>query len=267
MANRKIEADMPRDMVLRLAFAAQDEVLVGGQALAVWVQRFELVVPPHIRSISADIDFLARSAAAQNRVSDFARVLGGQTFFPNKRALTALVGQAYLDISDEAFLNVDVIHRVLGIEAGAVRERAVRFEVEGGAFQVMHPLHVLLSRLTNLYKLAEKQTEKGLMQLMLAIDVGREHLRAEARGARQEDIGTGRSPIQDIVSEIERMALSDAGRKVARRYGVHVADAIDPGLIPAGPFWAKRWPQIRPLMSAEYALRFNPPSDPTADGP
>src|SRR5262245_13030207 len=111
----------------------------------------------------------------------------------------------------------------------------------------MHPLHVLESRLINLHKLRDKQNEKGAAQLRLSIDVAREFLRSALPHAPAGRVSSGRSALQGYVSEVERLAVQDAGRKVARRYAIHVADAIDPSLIPAGPFWTKRWPALRAL--------------------
>lgn len=258
---KKREAVTPPELIDKLLSSVPDDVvLVGGQALAFWVHRFNLTIPPDVSSISADADFLARSAADRSTVEHFSRVLDGHTLFPNRRALTSLVGQAYFDISDDEFINVDVIHKVIGIDAAKIRQRAVLATAGGqrGGFRVMHPLDVLRSRLMNLYKLIDKQNPKGVMQLKMAVDVGREFLRSEAASLPPQAIAR-RSPLQTYVTVMSKMASDDAGRKVAARFGVHVADAIDPELIPAGPFWTKRWPSIKALMSPTYALRFTPP--------
>ncbi len=286
VAGRKSEAVTPPAVIEKLLRVAGDEVvLVGGQSLGFWMHRFGLTLPDGVAAISHDTDFLAPSAADRAVVDRFAKAIGGSAHYPHlketpgrsqvsltpsggltrrgrfggaTKALTALVGQASLDISDEEAVNVDVIHTVLGLQAGQVRGRAVQATLGKHVFLVMHPLDVLQSRLTNLYQLAEKQNPKGVMQLSMAIDAVREFLRHESVAAPL--VGTARrSPLQGYVSAIERMAVQDAGRKVARRFDLHVADAIDPSLIPAGLFWTKRWPALRKLMSPGYASHFDPP--------
>lgn len=263
MTKPKTEAPTPQHTIEELLGAAGDDlVLVGGQALAFWVYWYGLAQrDPNIPAISNDVDFLSQSAADRDAVRRFAAVIKGQVVYPSHRALTALVGQAYLEISETEYLNIDVIFKVIGLKAESVRKRARKIVPGLGRppFLVMHPLDVLHSRLINLHKLQEKQNDKGRMQLALAIDVGRSFLRQEAREIDAADTAAGRSPLQDYVSAIERMATEDAGRKVAGRHGLHVADAIDPHLIPAGPFWTKRWPGLKKLMSAQYSGTIEPP--------
>ncbi|MBW4050523.1 MAG: hypothetical protein HIU85_03525 [Proteobacteria bacterium] len=50
---------------------------------------------------------------------------------------------------------------------------------------------------------------------------------------------------------IEALALSDAGRQIARRHDLHVADAIDPSpVLHLTAFATKKLPQLLKLMSA-----------------
>ncbi len=253
---RKIEAVTPPETIQRLLETAGDDlVLVGGQALAFWVDWYQLPEPQtDLPAISNDVDFLSRSAADRASVRRLADAIGGQSIYPAATALTSLVGQAILDVSDDEYVNVDIIFKIIGIKGETARRRAVRITPRQGrpGFLVMHPLDVLHSRLANLYELREKQNDKGRMQLALGIEVGRAFLRGEAKLANATDTAIGRSPIQAYVSAIERMAVEDAGRKVAARHGLHVADAIDPLLIPPGPFWTKRWPALQKLMSPAY---------------
>lgn len=98
------------------------------------------------------------------------------------------------------------------------------------------------------------------MQLSLAIGVAREFLCDKLADESPTQLASGRSIIQDLVSEIKRLAVEAAGRKVAKRYGLHVADAIEPRRLPPGPFWIKRRPRLKRLMSAAYAQGITPPA-------
>ena len=112
----------------------------------------------------------------------------------------------------------------------------------------MHPLDVLQGRLENLYGIPEKQDEHGLAQLILAIEVVQRFIVAEA--LRTEQAAPARSVVLKHVSRIEAMALSDAGRKVAQRFGVHVADAIEPApLLRHAAFMSRKLPQLMRSMS------------------
>lgn len=243
MSAAKREAVIPASLVERLLVAATEElILVGGQALKVWMDRYGVKPPPNIAYVSRDVDFLAASVTDTEAVRRLARTLGGRTVFPRRRAaLTALVGQAVKEISGDEVFNVDVVHRVLGADEN-LRDRAVRLELPNVSFRVMHPLDVLKSRLDNLYSLTEKQNEVGDAQLRAAIDVARAFQR---EAASTDGGGTGRSRRPSAlryVSFIEQLARGDAGKKVATRRRIHVADAIEPDAVATLAFREKNLP-------------------------
>ena len=197
MSQPKTEAVTPPETIVRLLNAAGDDlVLVGGQALAFWLAEYDLVLHRNdLPAITSDVDFLTQSPADKAAVRRLAVVIKGQTLFPNHRALTALVGQAFLELSADEYLNVDVIFKVIGLKAEDVRKRATKVAFGQGRspFLVMHPLDVLYSRLSNLYKLPDKQNDKGRMQLALAIDVGRAFLRGETARTSAASNAAGRA--------------------------------------------------------------------------
>jgi len=171
---------------------------------------------------------------------------------PVSMNITMLVGQVLKDLPDGNYVNIDVMFRVYGdIAAEAISSRAVLADSPAGRFRVMHPLDVLQGRLENVHGLSAKQDEHGVAQLRLAIDIVQKFV-ADIASQEAASAGGSRRPVGlRHLARIEAMALSDAGRKVALRYGVYVADAIDPAPVAhIEPFVSKKLPQILKLMSA-----------------
>ena len=250
MATAKQEAIIPKELVDQLLAAASVKlILVGGQALKLWMDRYAVKMPARIAYVSRDVDFLAESSADTEAVRRLARTLGGRAIFPKRRAaITALVGQAVKEISEDEVFNVDVIHRVFGAD-DSVRTRAAEVSMADVTFRVMHPLDVLKSRLDNLAGLAEKQNELGKAQLQAAIAVAHAFQR---EAAATENKPNARRPVTlRYAGFIERLAEGTAGKKVAERYRIFVADAIDPASVPSREFRDKRLPRLAKLMSQE----------------
>jgi hypothetical protein len=228
-----------------LSLAGQRMVLVGGQALAFWAAYY--AVPMPTSAVTKDADFLG----VAEDVRRIARGLGGQAHYPHEKALTALAGQVTKALPGRDYVNIDVLHRLHGeVSAQAARARAVKVEADAGQFLVLHPLDVLQGRLENLYSLREKQDEHGAAQLALAIEMTRAFLADEAARAEPEGARRRNALLLKHLKRIAAMARSDAGRKVARRFGLHVADGIAPAVVVGMPtFLAKELPLLRPLMS------------------
>ena len=242
------EVSVPTQLLERILELAQGEmILIGGQALAFWASYYDTPAP--LIAITKDVDFLGTRADVER----LARGLTARTVFPPKAATTLLVGQVIKDLPNGTCINIDVMFRVHGdITTKAIASRAVLTEIPSGAFLVMHPLDVLQGRLENVYGLTSKQDEHGLAQLRVSIDVARKFV---ADIASQENVGAADSPRPVALrhlARIERLALSDAGRKVAKQYGIYVADAIDPESVKhVIQFMSKKLPQILRLMSAQ----------------
>lgn len=231
-----------------LELAGTEMILIGGQALGFWAAYYS--VPALPIAITKDVDFIGTRADVER----LARGLGAKATFRRQRDLTLLTGQIEKDLPGGGYINIHVLSRVYGdVSTESLTKRAIVAESPAGRFRVIHPLDVLQGRLENVYGLVEKQDEHGIAQLQLAIAMVREFLRdiTSQEAVRQDN---GERPVSlRHLRRIETLALSDAGRKVAKRYNVHVADAIDPvPLLRVRSFRAKKLPQLLQLMSAEW---------------
>ncbi|HVW70734.1 MAG TPA: hypothetical protein VHB68_17270 [Steroidobacteraceae bacterium] len=221
-------------------------ILVGGQALAFWATYYRIPAPA--TAVTKDVDFLGTRADVER----LARGLGAKATFRRQRDLTLLEGQIEKDLPGGDYVNIDVLSRVYGdISTDNITKHAIVAESPAGKFRVMHPMDVLQGRLENVYGLAEKQDEHGIAQLQLAIAMAREFLSDIA--TRETSPKKAARPVTlRHLRRIETLALSDAGRKLAKRYNVHVADAIDPlPLLHLEPFTTRKLPQLLQLMSAQ----------------
>jgi hypothetical protein len=240
------ETGVPSELLERiLELAGTEMVLIGGQALAFWASYYQTPAPA--TAVTKDVDLLGTREDLQR----LAQGLGATAVIPNRRAQTLLVGQIVKELPGGDYINIDVMHRVYGdITTGTVSENAVPADSPVGRFRVMHPVDVLQGRLENVYGLPAKRDEHGVAQLELAIRMVRAFIRDLASREAAGPSSSRRPVVLRHFSRIERMALSDAGRKVARRHGVHVADAIEPSpAIHIATFVAKKLPELLKLMS------------------
>jgi hypothetical protein len=243
-------------------------ILIGGQALSFWAGHYLIGADPI--AITRDVDFLIPSPrsigvlrgrdvdflGSKEEVKRLAAALQGHAKFPHERAMTALIGQVVKDLPSGHYINIDVLFRVHGdVTTDAIEKRAVNVELAAGRFRVMHPLDVLQGRLENVYSLAEKQDDHGLAQLELAIPIARAFLLDVA----SQDTKAARPIVLGHISRIESMAASDAGRKVAKRHRLHVADAIDPQPVThMKAFMTKKLPQLLTMMSPRRRAELSP---------
>jgi len=232
----RVEAAFDQAQLVKLLGLAQSAVLVGGQAVAFWAAFFNVPVPPALGSyVTKDSDFLGN----REDVARIASGMQGAALYPHRRGLTALAGQVKINLSEDRYLNVDVLHRIVGFDnADAVRRRAEERSLGEVRFRVMHPVDCLTSRLVNLRKLPEKRNAAGAAQAELAVRVIRRYLEAVL------DEGNERLALRAVES-VAKMAVEPAGVLVFREYGVDVLEAIPVKRISSRKFLDVRWPQIQ----------------------
>lgn len=89
---------------LFLSNMGTDMVLVGGQALAFWMDRFKIVQHGGM-AISNDGDALGKVA----RAIDLARAIHARVELPEKTARTSIVAQLRLPAADGKERNIDIL--------------------------------------------------------------------------------------------------------------------------------------------------------------
>jgi hypothetical protein len=199
-------------------------VLVGGQALAFWTDRYGIT--PTAAAISNDGDVLGQLALARRLATQLRAAL----LTPDPDALTALVAQIRVPAGMAGKVrHIDVLHMLFTVSGRrksreftqAVWRGSVQIEWKPGhIIRVMHPLHVLESRVHNAVGLLETKGPHVVTQAIWAVDVAREAIRRVLRQPGEgERLGV-------LIRQVHRLARSRAGRQILRQHGIEVLDAL-----------------------------------------
>jgi len=132
----KQEAPISKELLQQvLASLTSESVLIGGQALAFWVNHYKVRLPSVLTgAISDDADILG----TRDDLKSIALKAKGIAEYEPQHSLSALIGHVTIPISEELFVNVDVLHKVIGIKADQVRDHASNGELGDVRFRVVH---------------------------------------------------------------------------------------------------------------------------------
>jgi hypothetical protein len=210
-------------------------VLVGGQALNFWAERFrkevadiECLAP----FLSSDIDFIGSVRDAEA----CARNLNGRVAYPSADHInTPEVGVVHCVVNDKA-VKIDFLGYLAGPTTAEVRKSAVDADVGGIVLRVLHPVNIVKSRLANIFQLRRKD-ELSLRQMKVSVHV----VGAYIRLAIEQDARVG----LDLIEALFKMATSDNGLRVWHDYSIDIFSSVD-GVegLPAA-FGEKRYPQMK----------------------
>lgn len=227
----------PEDAAFLIAQTRSDRaVLVGGQAVAFWVKQFGLRT--RLPALTVDIDFLATRAEAKRVAARLTvrHVLKTATLDDNTSNSAVLL--VTLEHLPQPVL-IDYMAGIIGVDSKAVEKSAVEVRFDGQPLRIIHPLHLLQSKIGNLYHLRSKRTEAGIEQARLAIEIAASFLE-QARLAKRERL--------KAIESIGKYAATAPARFAAENFGLECLNAIPAALLRKGAlpeeFLKKRWPQI-----------------------
>jgi hypothetical protein len=217
---------------------SENTVLIGGQAVAFWIRYFG--IDSRLAALTGDIDYLGTKTEAK-RVSDKLKIrhsfkaatLDDHT--PNS-AVLAVEMEGY----EEPVL-IDFLASVMGLESGEIEKSAVTIEFEGQELRVLHPLHLLRSKIWNLYRLDGKRTPEGIEQARLAIEIAATFIEHQLANMTQREL-------LNAIETIGKFAATTPARFAAERFKLDCLKAIPQsvfreGVLPEN-FHGKRWPRI-----------------------
>lgn len=215
------------ELLEQLSSLTDELVLIGGQALNHWAERYadtpELAAAAPFTS--KDIDFYGKP----EHVERCAELLGGDHVVYGPDHGTASAGV----VTTQDGVAIDFVHTPLGLQPSEIQRRSIAFP----SLRVMHPIHVLMSRAANVLHIPRPDAH-ALKQLRAGVFIVREFVRRDvlARGNVKDAL--------KLNEEAFEVVVSDDGLRMWRVHGIDLMPAVlvDEAFGPM--FLEKRYPQM-----------------------
>ncbi len=198
----------------------QPYVLIGGQAVNYWAERY-LLAEPELKKLqpftSQDIDFKGGHADVQR----IARQLDLAPSFPPKVALTALSGFIAFQIGDLKS-SIEVVRRIPGI-SDHIDTPAIQAEWDGKIIRVLDPISLLACKLELVATVSQKDRQ-DVAHLKILLPCIRAFL-----GELLQEAEAGRLPAKDwlkIVNQVLKLTTGKRAHKIASKHQINWAEVL-----------------------------------------
>ena len=232
------------EMYVRLIDAGVQFVVVGGQAVNLWSEKFRTASAEWTELqpfASHDLDCLGGSIDA----AEAARALGVEAEFYDPFSRTAIPNSGSLNVPlGDRQLLVHFLHTVIGANRDEVRRTARMLPWQGRQLPVMHPLLCLESKLDCLFSL-DQSRRQDLKHVKLARLATHEFFRERV----EENL------VKDVLTACERiawLAMGEYGLRAWMQHHIECDRAIPIDAIKAASahqpkfanFLERRWPRF-----------------------
>lgn len=236
--------------IKELLIPPTDAMLVGGQALALWVNALDVPIPDVLSAgVTVDVDYLGSRADAQEHwkilsIAAGKQALRAEVHFPSPGDTTPNSAKITILRGTNIEAEIDYLCHLVGYvgrDEERLKGRAIVVEglfAPGTKLRVMHPFDCLRSRLHNLFSLPGKRNKLHVAQAQLSLGVLKAYL------VRLTTAPDPRPELLPLLEELIVLAASRAGVNAYNVFGVDVFACLPEDGLPER-FLAIRLPQAR----------------------
>jgi len=205
--------------------SSDDSVLVGGQAVVFWCEHFGIAQPLPV--LTRDIDFYGGKEAIV-AAADRLKVFNARVYMASLDDATPNSGKIAFDLPGLEAGEIDFLYLIKGLGSMEVLEKAVPIVIDGIEINMIHPVLLLESKLTNVATIVRKRDPEGLAQAALAIDVVK-HFIGSSIGMVEP-----RATL-NILKRVLRYADTDEAKYCWYHHGIDSLDAVPLDVLQTSP--------------------------------